>query len=156
MEKFLENIIAAEKKIQTADHMIYVTFPLIKDKRLLLKILQEIKNAVMDCISSILHYEYLYKRITLYKNPKSNFKIFIEKCTPRYQITKEEINLILELFDFIEKHRESPFEFIKDDKVIILSNDLNPKTLTIEKTKEFLMLVKNILRKTRETFKKNF
>ena len=156
MEKFLENIIAAEKKIQTADHMIYVTFPLIKDKRLLLKILQEIKNAVMDCISSILHYEYLYKRITLYKNPKSNFKIFIEKCTPRYQITKEEINLILELFDFIEKHKESPFEFIKDNKVIILSNDLNPKTLTIEKTKEFLMLVKNILRKTRETFKKNF
>jgi hypothetical protein len=156
MEKFLENIIAAEKKIQIVDHMIYVTFPLIKDKRLLLKILQEIKNAVMDCISSILHYEYLYKRITLYKNPKSNFKIFIEKCTPRYQITKEEINLILELFDFIEKHRESPFEFIKDDKVIILSNDLNPKTLTIEKTKEFLILVKNILRKTREAFKRNF
>ncbi len=156
MEKFLENIIAAEKKIQIVDHMIYVTFPLIKDKRLLLKILQEIKNAVMDCISSILQYGYLYKRIILYKNPKSNFKIFIEKCTPRYQITKEEINLILELFDFIEKHRESPFEFIKDDKVIILSNDLNPKTLTIEKTKEFLMLVKNILRKTRETFKKNF
>jgi len=156
MEKFLENIIAAEKKIQTADHMIYVTFPLIKDKRLLLKILQEIKNAVMDCISSILQYEYLYKRIALYKNPKSNFKIFIEKCAPRYQITKEEINLILELFDFIEKHRESPFEFIKDDKVIILSNSLNQKTLTIEKTKGFLMLVKNILRKTRETFKKNF
>jgi len=156
MEKFLENIIAAEKKIQIVDHMIYVTFPLIKDKRLLLKILQEIKNAVMGCISSILHYEYLYKRITLYKNPKSNFKIFIEKCTPRYQITKEEINLILELFDFIEKHRESPFEFIKDDKVIILSNDLNPKTLTIEKTKEFLILVKNILRKTREAFKRNF
>jgi len=156
MEKFLENIIAAEKKVQTVDHMIYVTFPLIKDKRLLLKILQEIKNAVMNCISSILQYEYLYKRITLYKDPKSNFKIFIQKCTPRYQITKEEINLILELFDFIEKHKESPFEFIKDNKVIILSNDLNPKTLTIEKTKEFLMLVKNILRKTRETFKKNF
>jgi hypothetical protein len=156
MEKFLENVIAAEKKIQTADHMVYVTFPLIKDKRLLLKILQEIKNAVMDCISSILQYEYLYKRITLYKNPKSNFKIFIEKCTPRYQITKEEINLILELFDFIEKHRESPFEFIKDNKVIILSNDLNPKTLTIEKTKEFLILVKNMLRKIRDTFEKNF
>ncbi len=156
MEKFLENIVAAEKKIQVADHMIYVTFPLIKDKRLLLKILQEIKNAVMNCISSILQYEYLYKRIILYKNAKSNFKIFIEKCAPRYQITKEEINLILELFDFIEKHRESPFEFIKDDKVIILSNSLNPKTLTIEKTKEFLMLVKSILRKTRETFKRNF
>ncbi len=156
MEKFLENIIAAEKRIKTADHMVYVTFPLIKDKRLLLKIIQEIKNAVTEGINSILQYEYLYKRIILYKNPKSNFKIFIEKCAPRYQITREEINLILELFDFIEKHKESPFEFIKDDKVIILSNGLNPKTLTIEKTKEFLILVKDILRKTRETFKRNF
>ena len=156
MEKFLENIIAAEKKIQTADHLIYVTFPLIKDKRLLLKILQETKNAVTDCISSILQYEYLYKRITLYKNPKLNFKTFIEKCALRYQITKEEINSILELFDFMEKHRESPFEFIKDDKVVILSNSLKPKTLTVEKTKEFLIIVKNILKKTRETFKKNF
>jgi hypothetical protein len=156
MEKFLENIIAAEKKIQTADHMIYVTFPLIKDKRLLLKILQEIKNGVTNCISSILQYEYLYKRITLYKDPKSNFKTFIEKCAPKYKITREEINLILELFDFMEKHRESPFEFIKDDKVVILSNGLKPKTLTVEKTKEFLIIVKNILKKTHETFKKNF
>lgn len=156
MEKFLENIITAEKKIQTADHMIYVTFPLIKDKRLLLKILQEIKNGVTNCISSILQYEYLYKRITLYKDPKSNFKTFIEKCAPRYKITREEINLILELFDFMEKHRESPFEFIKDDKIVILSNGLKPKTLTVEKTKEFLITVKNILKKTHETFKKNF
>jgi len=154
MEKFLENIIIAEKKIQTADHMAYVTFPLIKDRRLLLKITQEIKNAATNCISSILQYEYLYKRITLYKDPKSNFKTFIEKCAPRYHITKEEINLVLELFDFMEKHKDSPFEFIKDDKVVILSNGLKPTTLTLEKTKEFLISVKNILRKTRETFKK--
>lgn len=152
----MENIMEAEKKIQTADHMIYVTFPLIKDKRLLLKILQEIKNSVTNCINSILQYEYLYKRITLYKNPKLNFKIFTEKCAPRYKITKEEINLILELFDFMEKHRESPFEFTKDDKVVILSNGLKPKTLTVEKTKEFLIIVKDILRKTHETFKRNF
>jgi hypothetical protein len=155
MEKFLENIIAAEKKIQTADHMTYVTFPLIKDKRLLLKILQEIKNAAVNCISSILQYEYLYKRITLYKDSKLNFKTFIEKCTPRYQITKGEVDLILELFDFMEKHKESPFEFIKEDKIVILSDNLKPKMLTVEKTKEFLILIKNILRKTRETFKRN-
>ncbi len=156
MEKFLENILAAEKKIHTADHLVYVTFPLIKDKRLLLKITQEIKNAATNCISSILQHEYLYKRINLYKDPKLNFKIFIKKCVPKYQITKEEVNLILELFDFMEKHKKSPFEFIKDDKIVILSNGLEPKTLTFEKTKEFLIIVKSILRKTHETFKKNF
>ncbi len=155
MEKFLENIMEAEKNIRTADHITYVTFPLIKDKRLLLKILQETKNAVAHCISSILQHDYLYKKIELYKDPKSNFRIFIDKCAQEYNITKEEIDLIIELFDFIEKHRQSPFEFVKDDKIIILSNGLKPKTLTIEKTKEFLMLGKNILRKTREVFRRN-
>ncbi len=156
MEKFLEKIEEAEKTIQTADHIIYVTFPLIKDKRLLLKVIQEIKTAISNCISSILHYEYLYKRITLYKDSKINFKTFTEKCSPRYQISKEEIKLILELFDFVEKHKESPFEFIREEKVVILSENMKPKTLTIEKTKEFLILAKNILRKTRDVMKRNF
>lgn len=156
MEKFLENILAAEKILQTADHLIYVTFPVVKDKRLLLKIMQETRNAITNCINSILQYEYLYKRITLYKDSKSNLKIFVEKCAPRYKITKEEINLILDLFDFIEKHRESPFEFVKDEKVVILSNNLKQKILTLEKTKEFLVLGKNILRKTRETMNRDF
>lgn len=156
MEKFLENIEEAEKTIQTADHMIYVTFPLIKDKRLLLKILQEIKKAVTGCINSILQYEYLYKRITLCKDSKVNFKTFVDKCASRYKISRGEIKLILELFDLAKKHEESPFEFIKEEKVIILSENLKPKTLTVEKTKEFLMLAKDILKKTRETMKRNF
>lgn len=156
MEKFLENIMSAEKTLQTVDHMIYVTFPLIKDNRLLLKVLEETKNALTYCINSILQYEYMYKRITLYKDSKSNFKIFIEKCAPRYNIAKEEIKLILELFDFIEKHKESPFEFIKNDKLVIMSKSMQPKTLTIEKTKEFLIMAKDVLRKAQQVFKENF
>ncbi len=156
MEKFLENIEEAEKIIKTADHMVYVTFPLIKDKRLLLKILQEIKIAVTRSINSILQYEYLYKRITLYKSSKANFKIFVEKCASRYKIDQKEIKLILELFDLAEKHKESPFEFVKEGKVVILSENLKPEILTVEKTKEFLILAKNILKKTKENFKENF
>ena len=153
MEKFIENLITAEKTIKAADHMVYVTFPLINDKRLLFKILHEMKNAVALCINSILQYEYLYKRIKLYKDSRLNFKIFIEKCVPKYGITKEEMNLVLDLFDFVEKHKESPFEFVKDEKIVILSNGLRPKVMTLEKTKEFMMAAKSILKKTKEIIK---
>ena len=153
MKKFLEKIEEAEKIIQTVDHIIYITFPLIKDKRLLLKVIQEMKTAISNCISSILQYEYLYKRINLYKDSQTNFKTFTEKCAPRYQINREEIKLILELFDFVEKHKESPFEFIREEKVVILSENMKPKTLTIEKTKEFLILAKDILKKIKSIMK---
>lgn len=150
MQKFLENLQEAEKKIQTIDHMVYVTYPLIKDKKLLLKTLLETKKAITNCINSILQYEYLYKRITLYRSPKSNFRTFKEKCAPRYKVTEKEIKLILELFEIVEKHKQSPFEFVKNEKIIILLENLKPETITLEKSKEFLILGKDILRKTKE------
>ena len=152
MEKFLENVANAEKMIMAADHMAYVTFPLIKDKRLLMKVLQETKNAVALCINAILQHEYVYKRINLHKDAKANFKTFIEKCAPNYRISKQEIDLVLELFDFIERHKESPFEFMKNDRIVILSEGMKPRTLTIEKAKEFLILAKTFLKKTRQSF----
>jgi len=149
MEKFLEYIQDAEKIIQKVDHLVYITYPLIKDKRLLLKILLEINIAVTNCVNSILQHEYIYKKITLYKNAKTNFRTFNEKCSQKYKITKEEIKLILELFDLVEKHKQSPMEFVRNEKVIILSENLKPKTITIEKIKEFLLLAKNVLTKTK-------
>lgn len=152
MEKFLENLEKAKNLIRTADHLIYMTFPLVRDKKLLLKIISEIRNGIANCINSILQYEYLYKRISLYQEPKTNFKTFKEKCATKYGIMPEEIILILELFEIVEEHEKSPMEFVKDEKVVILSENMKQKTLTVEKTKEFLAMAKNILRKTENQF----
>lgn len=156
MGKFLENLIEAEKILRTTDHMVYVTFPLIKDKRILLKVIQETKEVITFCITSILQYEYMYKRINLYKDSNENLRTFTEKCAPRYQITREEIKSILELFDFVEKHKQSSFEFIKNGKVFVLSENMKQTTISIERAKEFLILAKEILKKTKREIEKNF
>ncbi len=148
MQKFLQNIQEAQKTIQVIDHMIYVTYPLIKDKKILTKLLIETKKVITNCINSILQYEYLYKRITLYQNPKTNFKIFKEQCAKRYEITPEQIEIIIDLFELVEKHKQSAMEFLKNEKVIILSENLQTETITIEKIKEFFNLSKEIMRKT--------
>ena len=149
MEKFLENLHEAEQLIKKIDHMVYVTYPLIQEKRLVLKIISETKNAIIKCINSILQYEYLYKRVRLTKDPKENMKIFKVKCAPRYNISIEEIKLMLELFDLIEKHKKSPFEFKKQEKIVILSENSSPKVIVIENAKEFLALAKGILIKSK-------
>ena len=149
MEKFLENLHEAEELIKKIDHMIYVTYPLIQDKRLILKVVSETKNAIIKCINSILQYEYLYKRIRLTKDPKENLRTFKLKCAPKYDISLEEIKLMLELFDLVEKHKKSPFEFRKQEKIIILSENSQPKVIVIENAKEFLALAKGILIKSK-------
>lgn len=152
MERFLKNLRQAEKTIQTLDHLVYVTFPLVKDKKLLLKILLETKTAVTNLINAILQYEYVFKRVTLYDNPKKNFESFEKKCAPKYNLSNQDIKLIKELFDIAEKHKQSPFEFVRNNKVVILSENLDTKTVTFEKTKEFLELAKSILKKAKSQF----
>ena len=149
MEKFLENLYEAEQSIKKIDHMIYVTYPLIQDKQLLLKIISDTKNVIIRCINSILQYEYLYKKIRLKKDPKENMKIFKLKCAPKYNISIEEIKLMLKLFDLVEKHKKSPFEFKKQEKIVILSKNSPPKIIIIENAKEFLALAKRILLKSK-------
>ncbi len=155
MEKFLENLQEAQKTIQTIDHMVYITFPLIQDKKILIKILLESKNAIANCINAILQYEYLHKRINLYKDPKANFRLFMKKCCPYYKITKKESDSITQLFELAEKHKQSTAEFIRQEKIVILSENLKTETITIEKIKEFLILAKSIMGKTLQTMKIN-
>jgi hypothetical protein len=150
--KFLEHLQESERIVNSVDHMIYITFPLVKDKRLLFKILTEIKLAIVNCINAILQFEYINERITLYKSAKENFETFINRCSIRYKITKEEIASILELFDIIEKYKDSPMEFFRNEKIVILSENMKTKIITMEKIKFFLLLTKNLIKKTKEMF----
>ena len=146
-EKYIENLDKAAKNLHTADHMLYMTYPIVREKRLLLKILNEIYLVVLGIVNAILQYEYLYKRITLYKDAKENFSVFKNKCAPRYNIAPEQVAKILEIFNLAEKHKKSPFEFVRNNKIVIMTNALKTDTITIEKMKDYIFTSKDILRK---------
>jgi len=154
MEKFLENLQEAEKIIRQTDHMLYITFPLVKDKRLLIKILLETKNAIAKLINIILRYEYFFKRIRLYSDQKTNFRTFKEKSAREYEITEYEIALISELFKIAEVCKTSPIEFLKGEKIVILSEKMAPTIVTFEETKEFLSVAKSVLKKAKNVIQR--
>lgn len=147
MEKYIENLNKAATMLQTADHMLYMTYPLIREKRLLLKILNETYLVVLNVVNSILQYEYVHKRINLYKSARENFSVFKNKCAERYSITPEQVQQVGLIFELAEKHKNSPFEFVRNNKVVIMTNALKTDTITVEKMKEFIILSKDILRK---------
>lgn len=145
MEKFQENLAQAIKNLQIADHMTYVTYPLVNEKRLLLKIFDEIYKSIIGCINAILNYEYLYKRITIYKENSYNIQTFINKCAKNYGLTNKQIQEILEILELNKKHKQSAMEFVKKDKIVILSDNLGTQTINIQKIKEYLILAKELL-----------
>jgi hypothetical protein len=154
-EKFVENLAEAERIIKAVDHMTYVTFPLIKEKKLLIKILEEINKAVVNCVSSMLQYEYLHKRIKLSQDARLNLLAFTEKSYKNFNITPEEVKQVVNLLELIEKRKKSQFEFMKGERVILLSEHMGSDSVDLDKVKGFLIMAKSILQKTRNTIMKN-
>ena len=150
MEKFIESLTDAGRTTRAIDHMMYITYPLFKDKKILIKVLIETQSALTKCINAILQYEYLYKRIHLYKNPKDNFHTFLQKCAPLYKIKQEELDKIQELFKLTKKHQQSTMEFVKENKLVILSSNMEKDVINLETIKEFLSLLKGVLQKAQQ------
>jgi len=144
-EKFQENLKQAIRSLQIADHMTYVTLPLVNEQRLILKIFDEIHKSIINCINAILNYEYLYKRIQLYTSRAENIRTFTNKCAKTYNLTNEQIKKILEILELNKKHKQSAMEFVKQKTVVILSDNLHTQTLDIYKIKEYLLLAKELL-----------
>ena len=84
MEKWQENLEKAKHHFKVADHMIYVTFPLLKENRLMIKVLSEMYESVNYLITALLQYAYYFRKIPLYKDPLLNLKTFKEKIGPVY------------------------------------------------------------------------
>lgn len=152
-EKHIENIEKAIKIMRIADHMLYVTYPVIKDKRLLLQALDQIYDSVICIINSILQYDYMFKRIQLYKDAQANFQVFMEKCARRYNITPEESNEILNLLALANSHKKSPAEFQRREKIIIMSDTLRTTTIDSDILKKYLTLSKSLITKARFVMK---
>ncbi len=150
MDKFIGKLIFVKKRIIFSEKLINQIFPLTREKRILLKALNEIKESVKECISLILYYEHIQKRISISKNHYKNFEIFANNCSKDYGLTKEDIHLIKNLFRINEKHKKSPLEFIKDGKIVILSENLKTDFLTIKDITDFLKISKKVFEKTTE------
>jgi hypothetical protein len=150
MEKVFQNIVEAEKTLYSADHLINVVFPIVDDKKILLKFLSEIKIAVLKCINFILQYEYVAKKIILSSDSEINFLIFYKKCAPEYGITSEEIKIIRRIFELEKKHVQSAMEFRRGAGVVILSKDSESDIFTFDDARGFLRTGKSILGKIRD------
>ena len=156
MEKFKEIVREANKAFNVADHTTYVTYNLVKDPKLILVILENLYLSLYKAMEAVLYYDRLYKRIfPLPEGFGLRFNIFRNKCAVRYNITKEEADLMLELKELVEQHKRSPMEFIRKDKLVICTRNYRTQTINIEKIKQYVIQAKPFILKVNNILQKN-
>ena len=134
MEKFQTSLIQSKKSLQIADHMIFVTYNVVKDARILLSSVKNIFNSLMSATESLLYYERLFKRIPMFpQNTQSKLALLKDNCSKTYNLSQNYLYLINELNELLEEHKKSPIEFSRKDKFVICTPSYSMKTVTPKK-----------------------
>jgi len=156
MDEVLKLVSQAKRMYDTADHLTYVTFPVVNEIKLLATITENLHTALVHGMNAILMYDRMYKRIPpLNSDFNSRFEVFKTKCVPRYNIDRSVVLLLQDLREIIEKRKESPMEFQRKDKFVICSHDYRMKTLSLSKVKEYLNQSKPFFSRLDTIFNKN-
>lgn len=143
MEQFQILRDKALQKIQVADHMLFMTYPLVKDPKLLLAIIENIFASLDYGMSALLQHERLFKRIPPYHDTfPSRFEIFKDKMIQKYDLSPRHANLINEIKGIISEHKKSPVEFARKDKFVICSPSYSLKTIDINLVKKYVFETK--------------
>ncbi|MFA5175954.1 MAG: hypothetical protein WC413_01695 [Candidatus Nanoarchaeia archaeon] len=155
MEDYYKHLALAKQTLMRADHMTYMTYPLVKDLKMFTYILENIYSSILNTMEAVLQYDRLYKRISpLPENFDSRFQIFKSKSSKFHNLSIEHMEFIQELKMMVESHKQSNMEFIRQDKLIICSPTFKTKTLNVDviksylvKTRKFLIEVESMLKK---------
>ncbi len=155
MEEFKNLVLEANKKLQIADHMAYITYPMLKETKLLLTILENLDRSLKAALNAYLHYERLYKRISPYPDHlKTKLEVFERGPARRYSLQNYS-RLIIEIHNILQKYKESPVSFTKKEKLVICNGDYRMKVLEISDAKNYLAKAKPFILRLSNILKEN-
>src|SRR3989344_5222583 len=139
MENLRGLIKEANMLLNTADHLTYITYPTVKDNKLMVTILENLYKSLLRGMEAVLYYERMYKRIPPFsENFNAKLEVLKTRCAQRYGIDTESILLIDDLRQIVEHRQKSQIEFSRKDKFIMYNHDFRMKSITIEKIKDYL------------------
>ncbi|OIO41090.1 hypothetical protein CO154_00325 [Candidatus Pacearchaeota archaeon CG_4_9_14_3_um_filter_31_7] len=151
-EEILKILDEAEKEIRTADHIIYITLPIVNDNKLLITAIEALHKASLKIIEALLIYEQIFKGARLYKDKEENFRQFKELAI-KYEISQKQLKDIEALFFYMEKHEGSSIEFVRRDKLVIMSENLEIEAVNAEVIKNIIFSIKSLLNKAKKHIK---
>ncbi|MEK6936689.1 MAG: hypothetical protein AABW58_01305 [Nanoarchaeota archaeon] len=149
MEPFETQLEEAKKALKIADHLAYITYPLIMDNKLMLLIVENLYNSIIKTIDSMLNYDKYYKRIpSVPENPEEKIIVFKNELCRRYNINTEIIFMIKDIKAIAESRKTSDMELFRKKELVIITEDFSrAKTLSLKKVKDYINATKILVNK---------
>jgi hypothetical protein len=139
MEKFQEYREKAKRNLEISDHMLNVTFLLVKDPKLLLAVIENIFLAYTNSMNAILLHDWIYKKIPGFNETfESKLNMFQARSIDMHKLDKKYITDMRELRNLLLEHKKSPIEFSRQGKLVICSDSYQIKTIEQKELAEYI------------------
>ncbi len=155
MEQFQEYREKATRQLKIADHMLTVTYPLVKDPKLLLTVLDNLYKSVMCSLNSLLFYERTFKRINIFGDSDEERINIFKHLAQKHQLDPKYLKTIRELKELIREHKNSPMEFARKDKFIIYTEKQELKTISQDSIKKYVSTARKFAEEISHLTEKN-
>jgi hypothetical protein len=121
----MEKLLKAEEKIKQIERIAYLTYPLLKEKVIAIKILKEMKEVVKLLLETVLERESKLQRIKLTNNPQKNLNLFFNRCLKNYSLNESSKKTIIEILKLNAAIKKSPMIFKRKEEIIITTKEMN-------------------------------
>ncbi len=146
MERFQEVRDRAKTLIRNADHMLTMTYPLIRDPKLLLVVAENVLNSCEAAITALLHYERFQRTLPPFHDSfETKLQLFKHNCMRKYSINAEGVRFVEEMRGLLLNHKSSPMEFARKDMYVICSDKYSMKTVSAQQLKQNIAKAKRFL-----------
>lgn len=147
MEAVIQAQEKAQKHVKIADHMLTQTYPLVRDPKLLLSVLESLYAGLQEAVAAILLYEKYHKRInTIAKDFDIQYNMLKLEVANRHNIPNDLIRFVQEVKKSVQAHKNSPVEFSRKDAFVICSPEYKTQVLSVEHSKEAVQKAKQFIK----------
>jgi len=133
----------AKRELKLADHITYVTYPLVKDKKLFISAFQHLHLSMVYAVKSFLIHERLYKRIrSVPMDSGLQVRFFINTYSNFFNF--DSADWMLDVVR-VAKNLETGVRVESKDDVFVLTSKLESIKIDVPSLKKYLSLVKSLL-----------
>ena len=138
MENYHELINKAQKEIDSSDHLLFVTYNIVKDSKFVFSVTNQLIDAVKYALEALLEFERKSKLIEPY--PKQfNFMVetFKKKVAERREFEEKTLTFLNKLVTMEQTIETSSLHFRRGDTYVLADEDFGTQSIELQTIKSY-------------------
>ncbi|MBT4134917.1 hypothetical protein HOE39_01080 [Candidatus Woesearchaeota archaeon] len=138
MENYHELINKAQKEIDSSDHLLFVTYNIVKDSKFVFSVTNQLIDAVKYALEALLEFERKSKLIEPY--PKQfNFMVetFKKKVAERREFEEKTLTFLNKLVTMEQTIDTSSLHFRRGDTYVLADEDFGTQSIELQTIKSY-------------------